>query len=103
MTCALHFTLSTTFMTVHFSPEKPSIDNSEIFIIFCLLIKIIADKGYSGESTLISTSNDLDDLEVKKFKYRVLARHESFNSLLKNFACLKTKYRHGVEKHGLSF
>ena len=67
------------------------------------MIKIIADKGYSGESTLISTSNDLDDLEVKKFKYRVLARHESFNSLLKNFACLKTKYRHGVEKHGLSF
>ena len=66
-------------------------------------MKIIADQGYTGESALVSTSNDLDDLEVKRFKNRVLARHETFNSLLKNFACLTTKFRHGVQWHGIYF
>ena len=68
-----------------------------------LSIKIIADKGYSGEPDLISTCNEIDDLEVKRFKNRVLSRQESFNSLLKNFACLNTKYCHGVKSHGISF
>ena len=67
------------------------------------LTKIIADRGYKGEEALVSTPNDIDSLEVMKFKDRVMSRHESFNSLIKNFDCLTTKWRHGVENHGHAF
>ena len=75
-----------------------------IFILFVfVLCKIIADQGYVGESDLISTTNDLDSLEVKKFKNRVLSRQETFNSLMKNFNCLKTKWRHELDAHERAF
>ena len=72
-------------------------------VILCMHYKVIADNCYKGKGDLISTYNDLDHVEVKKFKNRVLARHESFNSRLKNFACLTTKWRHGVETHVIAF
>ena len=75
----------------------------QIFVVIFCIHKIIADNGYIGEDDLIRTSNDLDDPEVSKFKDRVLSRQESINSRLKNFACLKTKWRHGVETHEIAF
>ena len=78
-----------------------------IYIYICIYIlfiyQVIADKIYKQEPAFISTSNDLDNMEVAKFKDRVLSRQESFNSLLKNFYCLKTKWRHGEETHGIAF
>lgn len=65
--------------------------------------KVIADRGYIGEPDVISTQNDFDPIELAEFKWRALARHESFNQRLKNFACLTTKFRHGKENHKIAF
>ena len=59
--------------------------------------RCIGDGIYTPEYELISTKNDLDPREVAEFKERVLARHESFNSRLKNFQCLVSKFRHSIE------
>lgn len=65
--------------------------------------KIIADNGYRGEDAIISTPNAHDPAEVRKFKSRARARHESFNSRIKNFRCLDVRFRHGAEKHKIVF
>ena len=56
-----------------------------------------------NEEDLISTPNDIDSLQVFKFKSRVMSQQESFNSLLKNFDCLTKKWRHGKETHAIAF
>jgi hypothetical protein len=62
-------------------------------------IKAIADKGYHGHPNELSCYNNYDEDEVKEFKRRALWRHESFNSLLKQFAILDGRFRHsGREK-----
>jgi len=61
---------------------------------------IIGDKGYRGDADRISTPNPrAESLELRKFKGRVRARHESFNSRLKNFRALDSRFRHGIEAH----
>lgn len=65
--------------------------------------KVIADDGYKGEANLISTRNELDPREIAKFKERVMSRHETFNQRLKNFNCLSHRFRHGIERHKVSF
>jgi hypothetical protein len=65
--------------------------------------KVIADEGYRGESDIISTRNELDPRDIAEFKERVMSRHETFNQRLKNFDCLSTKFRHGVDKHKVAF
>ena len=61
--------------------------------------RAIGDDGYKGEPNVISTANEFDCREVCQFKNRALARQESFNSLIKNFDCLRMKFRHGVNNH----
>lgn len=63
----------------------------------------IADKGYRGESELLTMSSSLDAPEVREFKSRALARHEKFNGQLKNFGCLSEQFRHGLERHQMCF
>lgn len=65
--------------------------------------RIVGDRGYTGEPETISTRNELDPRELAAFKERVQARHETFNGKLKNFKCLSTKFRHGVEQHKVVF
>jgi len=65
--------------------------------------RAIADRGYQGEKEKCSTPNRHDTPEVRKFKGRVRARHESFNARLKNFKCLDVNFRHGIEKHKAAF
>lgn len=65
--------------------------------------RVVGDEGYRGEPDIISTQNDFDPRELAEFKERVLARHESFNQRLKNFDCLTTKFRHGIENHKSAF
>jgi hypothetical protein len=65
--------------------------------------KVIGDKGYRGEKAIISTPNSHDPEDVRHFKSRVRARHESFNAKIKNFACLDVRFRHGIVKHRICF
>ena len=65
--------------------------------------KIIADQGYRGETDLISTHNEFDSKNFAYFKERIKARHETFNQRLKNFDCLSTKFRHGIDNHKKAF
>lgn len=65
--------------------------------------KVIADDGYKGEPERISLRNEFDPREIAEFKERVMARHETFNQRLKNFNCLSQRFRHGIERHKVSF
>ena len=65
--------------------------------------KLIADKGYRGVYDKISVANSLDNDEVSDFKNRARARQESFNYRLERYECMRTKFRHGIEKHTIAF
>ena len=55
--------------------------------------KLVADEGYTGESEVITTRNAFDSTEVKRFKGRTKARHETFNGRLKRFNILEDRFR----------
>jgi hypothetical protein len=57
----------------------------------------IADGGYRGFSTYVSTPNSHDSDEVKIFKRRARQRNEKFNGMLKTFDCLSNRFRHTKE------
>lgn len=61
--------------------------------------KLIGGKGYIGEEA-ISTPNEFDTVEVKAFKTRARARHEDFNSRLKEFAALGERCQHTNDPMG---
>jgi hypothetical protein len=63
----------------------------------------IADNGYRGEPNTLSTPNAHDPIELRKFKSRARARHESLNARIKNFKCLAERFRHGIQKHRICF
>ena len=65
--------------------------------------KVIADQGYNGEPHVVSTRNFLDSKQIREFKSRARARHETFNGRLKAFCILKNFFRHKLEKHGPVF
>jgi len=65
--------------------------------------KGIADEGYVGVNDFLSTRNALDMKEVGKFKARAKCRHESYNRRIKAFMCMDERFRHGVDKHWISF
>lgn len=54
----------------------------------------IGDKGYLGEPDVMMTPNSHDTEEVRKFKGRARARHETFNKKLKRFECLDKRFIH---------
>jgi hypothetical protein len=58
--------------------------------------KVIADRIY--RDPVCSIRNPQDTPEVRKFKRRARARHETFNGRLKTFKVLAEKFRHGPEK-----
>jgi len=64
---------------------------------------VVADLGYRGEMKIIATPNSHDTVEVREFKSRALARHESFNGVIKQFQCLARRFRHGMKKHKMCF
>ncbi|KAI2492569.1 hypothetical protein MHU86_21990 [Fragilaria crotonensis] len=65
--------------------------------------KGIADQGYRGEKYILCTPNSHDTLELRTFKSRARARHETFNARIKTFACLDQRFRHGMDKHKVCF
>lgn len=66
-------------------------------------MKGVADNGYRGEKLVLTMSNKLDTKEVKDFKRRARARHETFNGRLKSFQCLDVRFRHDIKKHKMAF
>jgi hypothetical protein len=75
----------------------------------CLLYRIpagkkaIGDKGYRGEPTKVSITRELDRKDVKHWKGRVKARHETFNKRIKDFSILSQEFRSDISKHKLVF
>lgn len=65
--------------------------------------KIVGDKGYRGEPQYISTPNAIDNDQVKLYKSRARARHETINSRIKSFKCLSERFHHSSEFHGKVF
>ena len=63
----------------------------------------IADGGYPGHPKLLSTPNNHDSKQVKKFKSRALKRHEAFNGMTKRFDSLNGRFRHSVDRFGSCF
>lgn len=66
--------------------------------------RIPADKRALGDSAYKSSSrtsvkNAFDSRELKKFKNRALARHETFNGRIKCFSILENRWRHDMTKH----
>lgn len=55
--------------------------------------KAIADEGYRGFPSTISTHNALDTESVREFKTRARQRHEGYNGMLKNFQVLSDRFR----------
>lgn len=67
--------------------------------------RVIADRGYNSkrETAVLSTPNSSDPAEVRKFKSRARARHESFNAKIKNFRVLAECFRHNINYHSTVF
>jgi hypothetical protein len=90
-------------------PFDASVNDLKVFQEAGLIDKVppgkrgIADSAYSAESDVISYRNPNDEREVKKFKARALARHESFNNRIKMFGCLEQRFRHKHEDHQMVF
>ena len=61
-------------------------------------------KGFKDEIGMFLIPNSVDEPELKAFKSRVRARHESFNARIKRFNFARDVYR-GVDenKHGKAF
>jgi hypothetical protein len=67
--------------------------------------RVIADRGYCSkhDAGVISTPNSHDMPNVRRFKSRARARHESFNGKIKNFKCLAECFRHELTNHKIAF
>lgn len=63
---------------------------------------IVADMGYQNEDQ-VNVRNELDNNEVKAFKERARARHESYNEKIKCFKVLSETYRHALDTHRIVF
>lgn len=59
----------------------------------------IGDKGYIGELQKVMGPNSHDTPEVRQFKGRARARHESCNKRIKMFEIMDACFRHGIDEH----
>ena len=57
-----------------------------------------ADKGYRGEPEVIDLPHK-GPRELLLAKKRARMRHETCNKRFKNWSCLNTSFRHGVDLH----
>jgi len=55
--------------------------------------KAVVDRLYTGGGDKVAIRNEFDTDEVREFKKRVRARHESFNSRIKSFKVLDSRFR----------
>ena len=62
--------------------------------------KVIADRGYRGDTRIISPDDAKDEAQ-KKIMSVLRARHVTVNARLKNWECLRRIWRHDRNKHHL--
>lgn len=60
---------------------------------------VVCDKGYNLRSETLCKPDPRDSIELREFKARARARHESFNKRIKNFKCMQVKFHHGPHLH----
>lgn len=65
--------------------------------------KLIADRGYNGESDKLSTPSPHDTAHVRAYQSRARARHETFNNRIKAFGMLKNTFRSDISYHKIGF
>jgi DDE superfamily endonuclease len=65
--------------------------------------KAIGDLGYRGSQDAVSVPNPYDSRPVRVFKSRACLRQETFNGIIKEFDCLKGRFRHSTTKFGVCF
>jgi hypothetical protein len=63
--------------------------------------RAIGDRAY--EDPRVTTPNPQHSRALQKFLSRARTHHETFNSRLKNFNCLKEVFRHSHKKHQICF
>jgi DDE superfamily endonuclease len=66
-------------------------------------LKRIGDKGYRGEPEKISTNNPHDSTNVKIYKGRARARHETYNKRIKDYQIIRQQFRNNLSKHKIAF
>lgn len=68
---------------------------------------VVADRGYrtgqANEISKVAFKRDEDPQPLRRFKARVMCRHETVNARLKQFKCLSERFRQDDDKHGLCF
>ena len=69
---------------------------------------IVCDRGYIKFSDpdyleKVAFKHDDDDDDLKAFKGRVCARHETVNALLKEYQILSQTFRHSKQQHEMAF
>lgn len=67
----------------------------DLYVKFAPKEKTLADKGYRLKPFFKQPSN--------AFEKRILARHETLNGRLKEFAILSNRFRHPLKKHPMVF
>jgi hypothetical protein len=63
-------------------------------------IRAIAEKRYKD---IVRTWYSHDDYYVKKFKSRAMKRHEHFKGMIKRFAPMNERFRHGPHQFKYHF
>ena len=58
----------------------------------------LGDSAYKS-SNKATFKKKIDSKELRDFKNRALARHETFNGRIKNFGSLANRWRHCIKKH----
>ena len=86
----------------HASVNDRTIFRSKLKKLLSTGEKVIADRGYEGDSRAI-TPNDGKDYVHKRSMRKIRARHETVNARFKNWGCLDQTYRHDVKKHHMIF
>ena len=62
------------------------------------------EEDHQDEIGMFSIPRSTDDIDLKVFKSRSRARHESFNGRIKFFGFLRSGYQgNDMEKHGVAF
>lgn len=65
--------------------------------------RVIADSGYKGLSTHVTTHQQNHSKDMRKFINRVRARHENFNARIKSFKILAERFRSDRKHHKSAF
>lgn len=67
----------------------------DLYLHYARKEKTLADKGYRLKPCFVQPSNAVEK--------RILARHETLNGRLKEFAILSNRYRNSLKKHPIVF